>query len=500
MNNDEKMYKKKYLKYKIKYLSLQQKGGMKAITQYFTTSSLDNAEIDKICVYQYETKSDCNNKYKDTKCPRTHLGINVKNRKECVEKLTQEERKSVLQDINYKLVFSPKWSDFKNDKEIVLALVKKKGLSFLKYASEDLQNNEDIQKAAVEAQEEEKIRIIKLYNKLSSGDSRINYDELSTNILKIILESTHVEIDLLEYPQEQKKNMHETIERIYSSIPKTEKNHIGKVNIFSLQCIIVFTESCCDTSKQFQDNLNDIYDVYQKFKNINWWEYDVIKSEIKYNQKFKCLCYANTDVDADNSEEYSQTNLKGQIYLITPIKYFTLDEIIESFLNNKILCGISSNFSWEYGSYLTPFEFLVENRRKGYNFDGFCFKRLKHSINDLKSFYNYCRQTIDINILYACTLMIFLLIHETICGFFSTDPNSSDITKQNILYHIQSPSLLKRFVDPNDLFKRLPKTIRDEYTTNKDSQVISDYLDKISGIYREKLLNWIKYRKNINFP
>ena len=65
MNSGTEMYKKKYLKYKMKYLSLE--GGGSAIKKLFTTSTLDDDEKEEICVYhQFKIKSDCKEKYKDT--------------------------------------------------------------------------------------------------------------------------------------------------------------------------------------------------------------------------------------------------------------------------------------------------------------------------------------------------------------------------------------------------------------------------------------------------
>ena len=114
-NDDEKMYKKKYLKYKMKYLSLQRGGN------FFTLSKLKEGEMKQIC----GDATDCNKRRKEIKCPRSHLGINVKNRKECVEKLIQEE------------------------KDYVLKTVKTNGL-YLKDAPPVLQKDKEIQAAAFE--------------------------------------------------------------------------------------------------------------------------------------------------------------------------------------------------------------------------------------------------------------------------------------------------------------------------------------------------------------
>ena len=97
--------------------------------------------------------------------------------------------------------------------------------------------------------------------------------------------------------------------------------------------------------------------------------------------------------------------------------------------------------------------------------------------------------------------MIFLLIHETFCNFF---PNNlyDNFTKEQILSSITTTNIcdLERFLDPHDLFEALPKRIRDEYTRTKDSKVISDYLDRISDIYREELLKWGENKNKHSSP
>ena len=343
---------------------------------------------------------------------------------------------------------------------------------------------------------EKKLEIIELYNQLSSGNPSIDYDELSSRILEIIKSIVHEEIDLLEYPSEKKQLMHYDIELIYITVPTEERNYIGKVNIFALQCVIVFTENCYDTTKPFEVNLNNIYNHYNDLKKAtNWKNYNSIKQEIIKIREFKSLYFA------ENGREYSTTNLGGIKILITPIKYFSLDEIIISYLDKKIFCGISYNFVWADGRKLTPIEFLEHDITHGNNYNGLCFQRSSHSIENLKSFYDHAVTTISDRIrLYSVKLMIFLLIHETFCDFFPNKPldeKSFDrqymLRKEQILTSITSTGFCstERFLNPNDLFEALPRRVRTVYTDTKNKKVVIDYLDGIVNIYREELLKWI---------
>ena len=291
--------------------------------------------------------------------------------------------------------------------------------------------------------------------------------------------------------------MHSDIELIYSSMPRNERNYIGKVNIFALQCIIVFTENCHDTTTPFPISLNNTNMYYNALKESNWKNYYLIKEKVIITDKFKSLWFA------ENNHEYSSTNLDGIKFLIIAIKYFTLDEIIISYLDKKIFCGIGYNFSWADGRYLTPFEFLEHDITYGNNYNSLCFRRLNQSIENLKSFYNYAITTIsDSKNLYAVKLMIFLLIIETYCEFFPTgqlDAESFDknyfLNKEHILEEITKNSScnIQRFLNPNDLFEALPRRVRTEYDDTKDERVVIEYLSGIIDIYRGELLKWIPY-------
>ena len=75
-------------------------------------------------------------------------------------------------------------------------------------------------------------------------------------MLKILKKEVLEEIIGLKYPESQKEKMKRDLEYIFSTIDHTDTNYIGKINIVSIQCIIMFTENCIDPSTQFTVNLN----------------------------------------------------------------------------------------------------------------------------------------------------------------------------------------------------------------------------------------------------
>jgi len=174
--------------------------------------------------------------------------------------------------------------------------------------------------------------------------------------------------------------------------------------------------------------------------------------------------------------------------LITILKYFTITEIIESFLNNKVFCGVTSNYTYADGRYLTPFEFLEHDITHGNNYVDICFDRLSQSQENIKSFYNYCKtKSMPSEEIYSIKFIIFLLIHETFCEVF---PHSRDklstFNDDFIFQKLTSTNLcnMSRFTNPNDLGLSIPKKYRENEKT------ITAYFYKSAYVYIRELYNW----------
>ena len=107
------------------------------------------------------------------------------------------------------------------------------------------------------------------------------------------------------------------------------------------------------------------------------------------------------------------------IFLVTILDYLSITEIIETYLDNVILCGMTSKFEFADGRLLSPYEFLEHDITHGYNYLGLCFQRIQNSREDIQSFYKYCvnGHLSRINE-YHVKLIIFFLIHESWCDFF----------------------------------------------------------------------------------
>jgi hypothetical protein len=331
----------------------------------------------------------------------------------------------------------------------------------------------------------ERSHYLKLYEQLVSRKHDIDYPLITQQILEMIIIEVHKEIETLDYPEIKKGQMLRDVSLIISSINPDDTNYIGKINIISLQFIILFTENCFDPTIVFPVNLNDNYKDYLQLRKGDWKNYDVICENLKINPKFRIL-YSNSiySIVPYTTSENENTN----IYLITIMKYFTIDEILNSYLNNVFYCGITYNFTYADGRELTPFEFLEHDIVHAENYNYACFGGMGLSRKHIKSFYEYCvTTTLKKSEKYAIKFMLFLLIHESMCDYFPIKKYDIErINKDLIEYSLFNDRLsrIERFINLNDLGKSIPIEYRENMST------ILKYINYASGIYIRELKKW----------
>ena len=325
----------------------------------------------------------------------------------------------------------------------------------------------------------------------SRTELKINYFYLTSQLLDYLRMYAIQKIEALDYKKEKMKI---DLEYIFKNIDRNETNYIGKLNIVSLQIIILFTENCYPPEKEFTSNYNNAYDDYKQLRKGDWKQYNVIKTNLIKNYGFKILY-----LDSTGKPYTTSTNPNEQIFLITILDYLSIDEINTSFLDNLIICGVSSTFIYADGRYITPFEFLEHDITHGNNYKSLCYDTYFHSKEEIISFYNYCKNTIsDKKNLDSIKFMVFLLIHESYCDFFPNQIDNSESSKVSLInsileYKILNTNFLnmKRYLNNEDLNLSIPK----EYRT--DNEKITKYLSISTERYVDALINW---RKSINNP
>ena len=409
---------------------------------------------------------------------------------------------------------------------------------------------------------DERNTYLELCSQLTSRNPTLDYPSITQRLMDYLRRDAVEKIAELPTSPENKAKMNADLNTIFASTDNEDTNYIGRINIVSLQVIILFTLNVHPIGTPFLDNLNDVYKCYEVLVTKNWMDYNVIKrfltfkglsdvrdipsylnffglesdnavivkyldevegfvviddfnilkkmpdyiehsvqtypidevakkklraalmeyadwAEYAYwkSPKYRvCNFFSQLYLDNINNPYTTSTSPDTLIYLITIVDYLSLDEIITSYLENVIICGVASTFLWADGRHLTPFEFLEHDIVHGYNYKGLCYEREGQSRDEMLSFYNFCKNTItDKDTLYSIKFMMFLLIHEGACNFFSKTMVKLDIKD------ILDGDDMKSFLDEKNLGLSIPKKYRTsgEKVNEFFSIAIMNYLNNI---------------------
>ena len=362
--------------------------------------------------------------------------------------------------------------------------------------------------------QDERKKYMDLCNQMTSRKHGLEYNHIADQMIEILKENTFAEINSLD-DVEKKRQMLNDFTSIITNHQHDDANHIGRVNIFSLQVVILFTLNDVQYDSNFTnyDVVGRVKEDFRTLTEIDWKNYDAVKNFlITSTNPIRLTLLYNKD-GMPRPDDF--------IYLITLIDYFTLHELITAFLDKNILCGVSYTSLFADGRWMNPYMFLDHDIIHGQNYKGFCFERLILDRNELKNFYEYCRTNYrtDNKIMYSIKVMIFLLIHEGLCDFFFEKRNSKLIEKREkfIENHFVGILKIERFTRPNDLDFVLSDELRDRLSVHRREEekeeeakkrgnleedvkkyligVIADYLNALDSWYVSKSGGGSKYKR-----
>jgi len=315
----------------------------------------------------------------------------------------------------------------------------------------------------------ERSHYVSLCSQLTSRIPDLDYPNITVEIMDYLWKDADDKIDSLGLDAEKTNALKQDVAEIRDNIDNDDDNFIGRINIASLQIIILFTLNEIPIDQPFNEtDVNKIYPTYQALISMNWKDYKTVKRFITYDTNRLTNLYPKTG---------ELTNL------ITILDYLTLNEIVSNFLENVNICGIASKSVWADGRYLNPILFLDHDLTHGKNYIGICYSQNGHDRDNLLSFYNFCKGTItDKKQLYSITFMMFLLIHEGWCDFF--DKGMTKLSRNSFL---DTPLLnITRFLDNYDLGLSIPKEFRKQDEEHKDDPrwnaqlPIIEYFDNVA--------------------
>ena len=100
---------------------------------------------------------------------------------------------------------------------------------------------------------EERKKYMDLCNQMTSREEDLDYKSIADQMIEILKKHTMAEIDSLS-EGERKTKMKKDLKTIFDNHKHGDGNHIGRVNIVSLQVIILFTF--------YDTNYTDKFDQY----------------------------------------------------------------------------------------------------------------------------------------------------------------------------------------------------------------------------------------------
>jgi len=290
---------------------------------------------------------------------------------------------------------------------------------------------------------------------------------------------------------EMKRNFEEMILSVEENID--DPNYIGLINIFSLQCSILFSSPFT----RFYVNQNNELIIYQYIKNKNWTSYNVMK-EILLNQFFpqgkRYVGYSLMFLLGDHKGEYSITDksivMPADIFLIKWMNYFDSNELVLSYFNKVYYCELVSFPQDADGQCFTPFEFLYHDALHAKNSTRACSLSVV-SMKEMHKFYTYCimNNYLSVTDLDKIKLCLFYELHEGMCrltGILEKADEHPFSIKGTTFSSFDC--IVERFKNILDLGLAIPKEYKNE---------VGIYLDECITTFLRVYNNWVSEKRPI---
>jgi hypothetical protein len=304
---------------------------------------------------------------------------------------------------------------------------------------------------------------IALCEQITSRDDSIDGMAISNEILAIMKD---VALSI------SNESLHSQIEEFYNSIDFSDTNHIGKINIFGLQCILLF-----NISLEVSSSSSNAYEYYMLTTSDAWKQYATLKKMLR-NFKFLNVLYPHT---------------RRYIHLICVVDELKIDELISSFVNNTFYCGFSANYLYADGRYLSPFDFMCHDIDHGYVYTHTCVGKIPgsmmHNPIHLKSFYEFIKTSAKPNPeKYAAKWVFYINVHESLCDlFYFSKPPNGFVNESRLINNLNSA--MERFLDPNDLWVSIPKRYRSD-VDKKKQETIQEFIKYAVQQYIHFFTEW----------
>lgn len=291
--------------------------------------------------------------------------------------------------------------------------------------------------------------------------------EESRNYLLAELEKDVRKVIVTEYADadsETKRQLQKSVDIIFGRANKTainrDRNHLGVVNVVSLQCVLLFTYAANNFVIVEKEDLDDLFNSIR-----NGIQY----SQLDTNSDKDWRYYKNIDKSLLNNFYGKKINFEWHkpLGIITIIDFFTIDEILEQYLKfDKFYTGLLYKHEIVDDENMSPVDFIRHDIVHYQNFHRFCGDKKEN----IKNLYEFIKTTTQISQRNAAKLILYLYVHESgsRCSEFN-DAHSLPIED------------IKPLFNDNDLGKLIPQKYRYSEITRLQ------YLEYARATYKEAI-------------
>jgi uncharacterized protein (UPF0305 family) len=130
---------------------------------------------------------------------------------------------------------------------------------------------------------EERAYYMSLCSQLISRNPDLDYPDITAKMMVYLWKEADDKIDSLGLDAEKTNALKQDVAEIRDNVDNDDDNFIGRINIASLQIIILFTLNEIPVDQQFSNDINEIYPTYQELISMNWKDYNTVKRFITYD-------------------------------------------------------------------------------------------------------------------------------------------------------------------------------------------------------------------------
>jgi hypothetical protein len=131
---------------------------------------------------------------------------------------------------------------------------------------------------------DERSHYVSLCSQLTSRIPDLDYPNITVEIMDYLWKDADDKIDSLGLDAEKTNALKQDVAEIRDNVDNDDVNFIGRINIASLQIIILFTLNEIPIDQPFNESdINKRYPTYQELISMNWKDYNTVKRFITYD-------------------------------------------------------------------------------------------------------------------------------------------------------------------------------------------------------------------------